>query len=91
VWGVSSRKKDYPFADKNEYTKYTVTLNEGQYDVVFYKSSRSDRWWMEVPYPSKRGAKYQRHFMVSCSYSDYLAACEDEVPDRWWQTFQKLG
>jgi arginase family enzyme len=91
VWGVSSRKKDYPFTDKNEYTKYTVTLNEGQYDVVFYKSSRSDRWWMEVPYPSKRGAKYQRHFMVPCSYSDYLAACEDEVPDRWWQTFQKLG
>lgn len=91
VWGVSSRKMDYPFADKNEYTKYTVALNEGQYDVVFYKSSRSDRWWMEVPYPSKRGAKYQRHFMVPCSYSDYLAACEDEVPDRWWQAFQKLG
>lgn len=91
VWGVSNRKKDYPFADKSEYTKYTVSIQNGQYDVIFYKSGRSDRWWMEVPYPSKRGEKYQRHFMVPCSYSDYRLACNDDIPDRWWQTFQKLG
>lgn len=91
IWGVSNRKKDYPFADKSEYTKYTVSLQNGQYDVIFYKSGRSDRWWMEVPYPSKRGEKYQRHFMVPCSYSDYQMACNDDIPDRWWQTFQKLG
>ena len=89
--GVSNRKKDYPFADKNEYLKYTVSIENGQYDIIFYKSQRSDRWWMEVPYPSKRGEKYQRHFMVPCSYDDYQKACEDGVPDRWWQTFQKLG
>jgi hypothetical protein len=89
--GVDGRKKDYPFADKNEYTRYTVTLEDGQYDVVFYKSGRSDRWWMEVPYPSKRGVKYERHFMVPCSYNDYLLAGQGEVPNRWWQTFQKLG
>ncbi|MCB9185120.1 MAG: formimidoylglutamase [Flavobacteriales bacterium] len=95
VWyfllGVANRKKDYPFASKDEYTKYIVTLENGTYDIIFYKSSRSDRWWMEVPYPSKRGQKYQRHFMVPCNYSDYQLACEDGVPDRWWQTFQKLG
>lgn len=89
--GVSKRKQDYPFADKNEYLKYTVSLENGQYDIIFYKSQRSDRWWMEVPYPSKRGEKYQRHFMVPCSYNDYQMACKDEIPDRWWQTFQKLG
>lgn len=91
LWGVQKRKKDYPFADKSEYTKYTVTLGDGKYDIVFYKSSRSDRWWMEVPYPSQRGKKYERHFMVPCTYGDYVRACEDEIPDRWWQTFQKLG
>ncbi|TNF27071.1 MAG: arginase [Bacteroidetes bacterium] len=89
--GVSKRKNDYPFADKAEYTKYTVTLGDGKYDVVFYKSPRSDRWWMEVPYPSQRGKKYERHFMVPCGYDDYLRACKDEIPDRWWQTYQKLG
>ena len=89
--GVSSRKRDYPFTDKDEYTKYTVTMENGSYDVVFYKSGRSDRWWMEVPYPSKRGQKYERHFMVPCNYADYQRACTDDIPDRWWQTFQKLG
>jgi formiminoglutamase len=89
--GVSSRKQDYPFADKDEYLKYTVSIENGQYDIIFYKSQRSDRWWMEVPYPSKRGEKYQRHFMVPCSYVDYQLACEDQIPNRWWQTFQKLG
>jgi formiminoglutamase len=29
--------------------------------------------------------------MVPCSYSDYETACADELPDKWWQTFQKLG
>lgn len=91
MYGVAFRMRDYPFADKDDYTKYIVTLEEGAYDVVFYKSDRSDRWWMEVPYPSKRGAKYQRHFMIPCNYSDYQTACNDDIPDRWWQTFQKLG
>lgn len=89
--GVDNRKGDYPFADKESYLKYTVSIQEGAYDVVFYKSHLSDRWWMEVPYPSRKGAKYQRHFMVPCHYEDYQIACEDEIPDRWWQTFQKLG
>lgn len=89
--GVANRKKDYPFADKEDYVKYIVSLEDGAYDIIFYKSNRSDRWWMEVPYPSKKGQKYQRHFMVPCNYSDYQLACEDGIPDRWWQTFQKLG
>ena len=91
LWGVEHRKGDYPFTDKEEYLKYTVSIRQGQYDIIFYKSQRSDRWWMEVPYPSKRGQKYERHFMVPCSYNDYQSACNEEIPDRWWQTFQKLG
>ncbi|MCF8256568.1 MAG: formimidoylglutamase [Flavobacteriales bacterium] len=91
AWGMANRKGDYPFADREENIKYTVTIEEGRYDIVFYKSPRSDRWWMEVPYPSKRGQQYERHFMVPCSYSDYTLACANEMPDRWWQTYQKLG
>lgn len=91
VWGVANRKRDYPFSDREDNIKYTVTIQSGQYDIVFYKSPRSDRWWMEIPYPSKKGERYERHFMVPCSYNDYQLACKDEMPDRWWQTFQKLG
>jgi len=28
---------------------------------------------------------------VPCSYKDYETACRDEMPDRWWQAFQKLS
>ncbi len=91
AWGVANRKRDYPLSDRDENTKYTVTIEDGSYDIVFYKSPRSDRWWMEVPYPSKRGQRYERHFMVPCSYADYEMACANEMPDRWWQTYQKLG
>lgn len=91
AWGMANRKGDYPFTEREDNIKYTVTIENGQYDIVFYKSPRSDRWWMEVPYPSKRGQQYERHFMVPCSYGDYTMACANEMPDRWWQTYQKLG
>jgi len=95
VWcfleGVSSRKSDYPIASKQEFTRYRVFVQEGKHEIVFYKSNRTDRWWMEVPYPPEKGKRFERHHLVPCSYSDYQLACREDIPDRWWQTFQKLG
>ena len=68
-----------------------VNIQDGKNEVVFYKSDKSDRWWMDVPYPSHKKIKYERHVLVPCSYEDYKTACENEVPNRWWQTFQKLS
>lgn len=90
IQGVCYRKKDYPVADKSEYTKYLVPLNDGDNEIVFYKSNLSERWWMEVPYPTRADMKYKRHAMIPCSYNEYLLATKDEMPDRWWRTFQKL-
>lgn len=28
---------------------------------------------------------------MPCAYSDYTADLREEVPDRWWRTFQKLA
>lgn len=95
VWcfleGVAGRKSDYPVASKQEFTRYRVFVQEGKHEIVFYKSNRTDRWWMEVPYPPDKGKRFERHHLVPCSYSDYQLACREDVPDRWWQTFQKLG
>lgn len=89
--GFYNRKQDYPIGDKSQYTKYRVSLKDHEHEIVFYKSNKSDRWWMDVPYPINHQVKYERHHMVPCSYGDYKTACEDEMPDRWWQTYQKLG
>ena len=45
---------------------------------------------MEVPFPSDLKSKFIRHQMVPCSYGDYELALSGEVPDRWFQTFEKL-
>jgi arginase family enzyme len=89
--GYYNRKQDYPIVDKSEYTKYRVSIKDHDHEIVFYKSNKSDRWWMDVPYPVNHNIKYERHQMVPCAYSDYQTACNDEMPDRWWQTYQKLG
>lgn len=89
--GFYNRKQDYPIVDKSEYTKYRVSIKDHDHEVVFYKSNKSDRWWMDVPYPVNHQIKFERHHMVPCSYSDYETACTDELPDSWWQTYQKLG
>jgi len=89
--GYNQRKNDFPIGSRKSYTKYMVNIQNSQDEVVFYKSDKSERWWMDVPYPSHNKIKYERHLLVPCSYDDYKTACNNEVPDRWWQTFQKLS
>jgi arginase family enzyme len=95
VWylmeGYHHRKNDFPIGDKSTYTKYRVAIKDHDHELIFYKSDKSDRWWMDVPYPSSERSKYERHHLVPCSYADYQIACQDEMPDKWWKTFQKLG
>ena len=91
VDGFRNRKKDYPVGDKSKYTKYRVAIQDGKHEIVFYKSKKSDRWWMSIPYPENEEIKFDRHLLVPCSYADYEKACEDDIPDRWLLAFQKLG
>lgn len=88
--GFYSRKGDFPPDKKKDMVKYTVTLKDFKDEVVFYRSNKSERWWMEVPIRSKHRERYERHHLVPCSYQDYQTACQNTLPDRWWQTYQKL-
>jgi arginase family enzyme len=95
VWhileGIFSQKADYPKCTKDAYQRYVVDLENVRHEVVFYKSPRSDRWWMEVPFPPRKGNDLRRELLISCSYADYQDAAEGNLPDRWWKTFQKLA
>jgi formiminoglutamase len=88
--GINSRVGDFPKGNKKEYKKYRVALSQFKDEIVFYKSQKSDRWWIEVPYHPSEKSKYERHYMVPCNYEDYKTALEDEVPDLWWKTYQKI-
>lgn len=89
--GISQRKGDFPVGSKKDYMKFTVHLDDFKEEVIFYKSNKSERWWMEVPYPPQVGLKYERHHLVPCDALDYEKAMKNEIPDLWWKTYQKLG
>jgi len=88
--GFCARKNDYPIGSKKNYTKFSVNLEKISECIVFYKSDKSTRWWMEVPYPSVKGSKYDRHYLVPCDKGDYDKAMKNEIPNLWWKTYQKL-
>ncbi|HLP11281.1 MAG TPA: formimidoylglutamase [Flavobacteriales bacterium] len=91
VEGYAARKNDFPHLEKSTYLKFRVNSEQAKTEIIFYKSPKSDRWWMEVPYPPDKRLKFERHHLVSCNYADYEAACKDEIPDLWWKTFHKLS
>jgi arginase family enzyme len=87
--GLANRMDDYPDEQSADFLKYIVSENTTG-DMTFFKSKLSGRWWMQLPVAGPKEKKYARHIMVPCSYNDYLMACENEIPDRWWKAYQKL-
>ncbi len=94
VWyfidGFYNRKQDFPLTPKSNYIIYRATLKDGSGEMTFVKSKRSDRWWLQVPYPSN-GSGNERYHLVPCRYEDYNTAVAGEIPDLWWRTCQKLA
>lgn len=88
--GVAQRVGDFPIGSKKNYTKFHVDLDDFQDELVFYKSNKSNRWWLEVKYNAGNDNKYERHSLVPCNYEDYQKAMENQIPDLWWKTLQKL-
>ncbi len=88
--GVYNRKKDFPLNPKSQYLIYKTSLKHEEHELVFIKSKKSDRWWMQVPYPTG-GSKNERFHLVPCQYDDYKTAVSGEMPDLWWRTYQKLN
>jgi hypothetical protein len=89
--GYASRKGDFPKGSKKSYKKFRVASEDFQDELVFYKSNKSARWWMEVPYAVSSASKYQRHQLVPCNFEDYQLAMMGELPDLWWKTYLKLS
>lgn len=87
--GYVNRKHDFPKALLTDYTKYEVQIDEIDFPIVFYKSNKSNRWWIEVQGSSNIEGKKET-MVVACAESDYQSACMNEIPDRWWVNFKKL-
>ena len=87
IEGFHYRSNEYPFGSKDQYIKYIVPLEEEE--LTFYKSNKTGRWWIEIPFISASNNKLKRNTLLPCSYDEYLVACENEMPERWWKAQRK--
>jgi len=86
IEGYHYRSNEYPFGSRENYIKYIIPLEE---ELVFYKSNKTDRWWIEIPFISTGNNKLKKSTLLPCSYEEYLGACNHEIPERWWKAQRK--
>jgi len=87
IEGFHYRSNEYPFGSRENFIKYIVPIEDET--LVFYKSDKTDRWWIEIPFIINGNNKLQRNTLLPCSYEEYLAACNQELPERWWKAQRK--
>ena len=93
VWyyfeGFINRKHEYPNSSLDDCIKYVVEIDEIEIPIVFYKSNKTQRWWLEIcnlPHSDEK----KESIVVSCTETDYFRACNNEIPDKWWINFKKI-
>lgn len=86
--GYCQRNGDFP-ASMNGLAEYIVDFKDHDYQITFWRSERSSRWWMQVPV--KTHHQLQRHRLVPCSYNDYLEACNGKLPERLLSALERFN
>lgn len=87
IEGVNYRSNEYPFGTKENYLKYIVPLETEE--LIFYKSNKTGRWWIEINFFAGQHNKLKKNTLLPCSHEEYLAACNNEIPERWWKAQRK--
>ncbi|RKS55996.1 arginase family enzyme [Gillisia mitskevichiae] len=87
IEGVNYRSNENTLSAKKDFTKYQVPIEDEV--LVFFKSPRTGRWWIEIPFISNSNTKLKRHTLLPCNHEDYLEACNQVIPERWYKTKRK--
>lgn len=90
VWyfieGVNYRAHE-DVSDRDRLLHYAVPIEDEV--LSFYKSNKTGRWWIEIPFIQNLNNKLKRHTLLPCTYQDYLNACNQEIPERWYKARRK--
>ena len=87
IEGYHCRFDEYPVAISGGFKKYNVSMSDRE--IVFYKSIKSGRWWMEMDNKNYIDNKTKSSTLLSCTHQDYLDACNDILSDRWWKATKR--
>ena len=86
IEGVQLRFNEYPVNTK-DFLKYSVTLSDQI--MIFYKSDKSNRWWIELTNNSYLNNKIKSTTLIACTEKDYLDAMQDKIPERWFNAVKR--
>lgn len=87
IEGLNFRTLEFPDSNNDNFTKYTVpTENES---LIFFKSHLTERWWVEVPSILTAHTKTNTPALLPCTELDYLDACNQNIPERWFKAYKK--
>ncbi|MFN3639452.1 MAG: formimidoylglutamase [Flavobacterium sp.] len=87
IEGFHFRRNELPSVNQNNFVKFIVLVDD--LELIFVKSLQTDRWWMEVPNYHNLNNKAKRNTLMPCSHEEYLEACDQEIPERWWKAQRK--
>ncbi|MCJ7466947.1 MAG: formimidoylglutamase, partial [Maribacter sp.] len=87
IEGFNYRISETPNDNSNDFTKYIVPTDTEQ--LVYYKSLLTERWWVEVPSILTSHTKGKSKALLPCTEKDYLDACDQTIPDRWFKAYKK--
>jgi len=88
--GYANRQNDIPDKNSKDFIRFRVWLEDYKEELLFMKSKKTDRWWIDIPIKRKTGKGKLKYPYTPCSYADYQQALNQELPDRWWKLQQKL-
>lgn len=84
VEGFYARVYEWP-VQRKQLMAYVVDSKLLDAAVTFYKSQKSNRWWVAIPEQFQASQS-----LIACSYADYKLACEGELPERLLQAIARL-
>ncbi|WP_378186464.1 formimidoylglutamase [Aquimarina sp. W85] len=87
IEGVNYRSNEINIKSDKNTLHYSVPIDKEV--LSFYKSIKTERWWIEIPFLSSGHNKLERHTLLPCTYSDYERACNQEIPERWYKAKRK--
>ncbi len=87
VEGFNYRSNELDIKSQKSTLHYNVPVEDEI--LSFYKSAKTGRWWIEIPFISSGNNKLERHTLLPCTYNDYERACNQEIPERWYKAKRK--
>ncbi len=87
IEGISFRITEFPSSNSEDFTKFTVPTDTEE--LIFFKSHVTERWWVEVPSILPEHTKTKSGALLPCTEQDYLDACNQNIPERWFKAYRK--